>query len=279
MALAEVMEDPLSRKAGSSLFSELIFKTSEAFRLDALYSNLHDKIQRLDMLGMHINENIQEYSDMLIQEGTRSAQLTLEFLEALIIGVYSAELTHILGVRLGEEGHRPFPYPLSEWWSFFAIALGAFLTALPLITLIRSGRSKFSLENPPWLEFVEEYGKLIGPAILLMMVYLGAFSTWVNDKAEFISYRDRAFVVHYSLWNLSVFVGVYLVIIYSWSHVWRHKLAGLAALCRRIIAAVFAPSPRAKDVGAPAASPEKRKSAPGGGVRGIKNPVNQADFP
>lgn len=165
VALAEIMEDPLSRKGGSSLFSEIVEKTSHAFHLQTLYQNLHNKIERLDMLGIHINENVQQYSGLLVQEGTRSTQLTLEFLEAFIIGVYVTELIHL---SLGKKE----VYPFDQWWAFGFVAIGSFLTALPLITLIRKGRSKFLLHNPMWLERLEELGKIVGPAFLLIVGYL-----------------------------------------------------------------------------------------------------------
>jgi hypothetical protein len=122
------------------------------------------------MLGIHVNENVQEYSSLLVQEGTRSTQLTLEFLEAFIIAFYATELIHLsLG---GRE-----VYPFEEWWGFGLLAAGAFLTALPLITLIRQGRSKFALQNPRWLEQLEESGKLAGPALLLTVAYLAGMGS------------------------------------------------------------------------------------------------------
>ncbi|MBI4743668.1 MAG: hypothetical protein HY776_02430 [Actinobacteria bacterium] len=168
VALAEIMEDPSSRKGGSSLFSELIEKTNRAFYLKILYENLHNKVERLDMLGMHVVENVQEYSSLLVQEGTRSAQLTLEFLEAIIVAFYITELTHI---SFGEE-KRGIPPFEEQSWAYFVVAIGVFLTALPLITSIRRGRSKLYFENPQWLERLENFGKIAGPALLFVVTYL-----------------------------------------------------------------------------------------------------------
>jgi hypothetical protein len=176
VSLTEVMEDPLSRKGGSSLFASMIDRTSRAFNLDALYRNLHHKLDRLDMLGIHVNANVQEYSSLLLQEGNRSVQLTLEFFEAFIIGIYFTELVH-MGVETLElkeklnPGLHVVPVVFHAWWAYYVIALGAVLTALPAITAVRKGRARFAFENPPWLETVERFGAYAGPALLFGVLY------------------------------------------------------------------------------------------------------------
>ncbi len=192
IALAETIEDPLSRKSGSSLFFDLIEKTNRIFNLDILYRNLLSKVERLDMLGMHVSQNVEEYSSLLVQEGSRSAQLTLEFLEALIIGFYAAELVH-----LGLPEHKPFP--LSEWWSFYAISLGGFLTALPFISLIRKGRAKISVKDPKWLEWLERIGVVVGPAILLTIIYLTIVSPTQTQILQ-----------------ITGLIGIFLIVVGGW---------------------------------------------------------------
>lgn len=192
IALAETIEDPLSRKGGSSLFFDLIEKTNHVFHLDSLYRNLLHKVERLDMLGMHVSQNVQEYSSLLVQEGSRSAQFTLEFLEALIIGIYGAELVH-----LGLSEHRPFPF--ENWWIFYAITLGGFMTALPFISLIRKGRAKIAVRDPKWAEVADKIGVLVGPAILLTIAYMTTVSSTLFRPFPFIG-----------------FTGLYLVLVGTW---------------------------------------------------------------
>lgn len=169
MALAETMHDPLSRKAGSSVFAQLIERTNEAFQLDTLYRDLSNKLERLEMVGLHVAETVQQYTSLVLQEGTRSAQLTLEFLEAFIIAFYFAELVHLSY----PEAQKELIFPLAQWWSFYALTLGIFLSVLPAITLIRRSRSRIAFNNPPWLDKLERAGMFFGPAILLTLVYLG----------------------------------------------------------------------------------------------------------
>jgi hypothetical protein len=192
IALAETIEDPLSRKGGSSLFFDLIEKTNHVFHLESLYRNLLHKVERLDMLGMHVSQNVQQYSSLLVQEGSRSAQFTLEFLEALIIGVYGAELVH-----LGMSEPRPFPF--ENWWIFYAITVGGFLTALPFISLIRKGRAKITVKDPKWAERADQFGVIVGPAILLTIAYLTNVSSVQFRLAPFVG-----------------FAGFYLILVGSW---------------------------------------------------------------
>lgn len=187
-ALAEMMHDPLSRKGGSSLYSGLLSKTTEAFQLDALYHNLENKMDRLDMLGLHVAENVQQYSSLVVQEGTRSAQFTLEFLEAFIIGFYFAELAELsLPEHIKES-----VWAMSQWWAFYAVSLGTFLTALPIITLIRRGRSRFNFDNPSWLETLERVGIICGPAILIALVFLGVAYRPIEVGAEEFAWTAQA---------------------------------------------------------------------------------------
>ncbi len=192
IALAETIEDPMSRKGGSSLFFDLIEKTNHVFHMDSLYRNLLSKVERLDMLGMHVSQNVQEYSSLLVQEGSRSAQFTLEFLEALIIGIYGAELVH-LGLN------EPRPFPFENWWIFYAITIGGFMTALPFISLIRKSRAKISVTEPKWAELADKTGVLIGPAILLTVAYLSMVSE-----------------LHFRLMPFISFTGLYLVLVGTW---------------------------------------------------------------
>lgn len=186
-ALAEMMHDPMSRKGGNSLFSGLLARTSDVFQLNALYNNLTTKMERLDMLGIHVAENVQQYSSLVVQEGTRSAQFTLEFLEAFIIGFYFAELAELSL----PEPVRESVWAMSQWWTFYAISLGVFLTALPFITLIRRGRSRFSFDNPAWLEFLERLGIVAGPAILMGLVFLGIAYRPIAPGSEEFAWSPR----------------------------------------------------------------------------------------
>ncbi|MHB0975599.1 MAG: hypothetical protein ACYC1U_00205 [Candidatus Aquicultorales bacterium] len=203
MALAEIMEDPLSRKGGNSLFTEIIEKTSSAFHLRSLYETLRDKVERLDMLGIHVSGNVQEYSNLLVQEGSRSAQLTLEFLEAIIIGYYVSELAH----NALPEMNKVLEH---FWWPQHVVAVGAFLTALPLITLIRKGRSRFSFKNPVWLEEFERIGIIVGPAILLAMLYL-ALQGKEGKHMVPMTWVSGGFVMR-------LFVAAYILVVLGWFH-------------------------------------------------------------
>lgn len=214
LEVAEVMEEPFTRKGGSSLFSEMLERSSKAFRLEELYTNLCHKLERLDMVGIHVNETIHEYSNIMVQEGTRSTQLTLEFLEAFIIAFYAADLTHLIGLQYGE---GEFPYPISESWSFYTIAIGAFLTALPIITMVRKSRARFPVRDPSWLERLEKVGIIVGPAMLLCILYLGLAApncllANLHQKAECAAYVYR--LLPEGLWNIAGTYGLLLVFVY-----------------------------------------------------------------
>lgn len=174
-ALVQVMVDPQSRKGGSSLFTEILERTTSCFHLTELYKNLRNKLDRLDMLGIHIGEALHECSQLRVAEGTRSTQLTLEFLEAFIVGFYSAEVTHYIGLQFGE-GHLPFP--LSEWWVFYAMGAGAFLTTLPWLTMVRESFSHFKVKEPRWFSIILKFGSVIGPALLSAIIYLTIMEHW-----------------------------------------------------------------------------------------------------
>jgi len=208
--LAEVMEDPSSRKGGSSLFTTMIDRTSSVFRLEELRDGLHQKLDRIDMLGIHVNQNVQQYSNLIVQEGSRSAQLTLEFLEAFVVAFYFAELAKMANESMPPkpEGAEPvvaglltmIQNPLETPYGYFLLALGGFLTALPLITMIRQGRSRFSFENPPWLETLERTGMVVGPAVLLTFFFLFMVATSGAPPAFLAAGLICVYVGLVSLW-------------------------------------------------------------------------------
>lgn len=170
-ALAEVMEDPLSRRGGSSLFAEMIDSSSRAFRLHELYDGLKHKLERLDMLGIHVSEGINEISNLIVSESSRGAQTTLEILESLIVGVYAADLTKFAAESY-ETVHHKFPFPLEEWWSFVLVGLATFLLALPWVTLIRKFRTRIPVSEPPLQERLERVFATSGPLGLGAMIYM-----------------------------------------------------------------------------------------------------------
>lgn len=191
--VAEVMEEPFTRKGGSSLFSEMLERSSKAFRLKELYHNLCHKLERLDMLGIHINETIHEYSNLMVQEGTRATQLTLEFIEAIIIAFYGAHLTHF-GIEYMLKGLESEPqlvegFHIAMWWIFYAIAAGLFLTALPVITMVRKSRARFPVRDPDWLEWLERIGIIIGPLIVLFVTGLVFNTLHLNERYGIGAYQ------------------------------------------------------------------------------------------
>lgn len=218
VAVAEIAESPLSRKGGSSLFSRMIEKTTDAFHLEDLHRNLQSKLERLDMLGIHISGSVQEYSNLRVQEGSRAAQLTLEFLEAFVVAFYFTELVeHGMRVEVFEALVKLWPT-----WGMFTVATGAFMTALPLITLIRKGRSKFSFENPKWLERLEKVGVISGPAVLLAMTY-GYVVLYQKDE-KWLQRLDwatarQALSLPSQLWFAVAFVLIWLTLGAAWYHV------------------------------------------------------------
>jgi len=217
MALAETMHDPLSRKAGSSVFGKLIEKTNDAFQLSTLYSDLSDKLERLDMLGLHVAETVQQYTSLVLQEGTRSAQLTVEFLEAFIIAFYFSELVHLSYPEAAKEEI----FALSHWWGFYALVLGVFLAVLPAITLIRRSRSRLAFSNPSWLDQLEGAGMLVGPAILLGLVYSGWAIRAVEGEHGGFALVPNAWV------GLLVLLPVYLLVVLGWRAI-EHRVAHAA---------------------------------------------------
>lgn len=211
MALAETIHDPLSRKAGSSLFSRMIEKTNEAFQLGPLYENLQDKLERLDMLGIHVAENVQLHTSLVVQEGTRAALLTLEFLEAFIIAFYFTELVHLSL----SEAQREQRFATAQWWSFYAVFLGVFLATLPVITLVRRTRSRFALTNPGWLDWLEHIGILLGPAVLLGMVFVD----WAFRASP---HAPGGFALIPGAWRgLVLLLPAYLAIAFGWHEIER----------------------------------------------------------
>ncbi|TET53924.1 MAG: hypothetical protein E3J54_03125, partial [Actinobacteria bacterium] len=164
ISIAEVMEDPLNRK-GSTLFAEMLSKSSKAFRLRLLYLTLNDKLERLDMLGLHVNQTANGLSSLVIQETTRATQFTIEILEAFIIGVYVAEVVHLSSPSWLE--HLP-----SRPIVFLTISIAAPLIALPMITLIRKSMSRFRGRTPTWQEWVERIGLGLGLAMLSALAFI-----------------------------------------------------------------------------------------------------------
>lgn len=159
--LAQLMVDPQSRTGGTSLFADILNRTSSSFGLPELHKNLNYKIERLDMLGIHVGEVVHEASQIRVAEGTRSTQLTLELLEAFIIGFYAAEVSHWM----------PFKEIAlwNTWWISPLIGTGAFLTVLPWLTLVRKSLSHFPPSEPTWLKAFEKAGVFVGPGILLVV--------------------------------------------------------------------------------------------------------------
>ena len=155
--LAQLMVDPQGRKGGSSMFTEILDQTAKSFGLSELHTNLNYKIERLDMIGIHIGEALHEASQIRVADGTRSTQLTLELIEAVIVGFYMSEIAH--GLKFGGSlWHQSWLFPL--------IGLTVFLTSLPWITWIRLTLSKFPTVEPPWLKRMMEFGAVVGPLIL-----------------------------------------------------------------------------------------------------------------
>ena len=164
IAISEIMEDPLNRK-GSTLFAEILSKSSKSFRLRQMYLTLNDKLERLDMLGLHVNQTTNELSSLVIQETTRATQFTIEILEAFVIGVYVAEIVKLSSPAwLDHLSTKPF--------IFFTIAIAIPLISLPLITLIRKSMSRFRGRQPAWLEWVEKIGFGAGLAMLSGLAFL-----------------------------------------------------------------------------------------------------------
>lgn len=158
IAITEVMEDPLSKK-GSTLFMDMLSKSSEVFRLKQLYQTLNDQLDRLDMLGLHVNQSTNELSGLVIQETTRATQFTLEILEAFFLAVYSAEIIELaIGKKLEEMEINTMV--------FFTLAIALPFLALPIISLIRKSMSRFHGRVPVWQEWVERIGFAVGLVML-----------------------------------------------------------------------------------------------------------------
>jgi len=130
-----------------------------------MYLTLNDKLERLDMLGLHVNQTTNELSSLVIQETTRATQFTIEILEAFVIGVYVAEIVKLSSPAwLDHLSTKPF--------IFFTIAIAIPLISLPLITLIRKSMSRFRGHQPVWLEWVEKIGFGAGLAMLSGLAFL-----------------------------------------------------------------------------------------------------------
>ena len=162
IAIAEIMEDPLNRK-GSTLFAEMVSKSSKAFRLRQLYLTLNDKLERLDMLGLHVNQSTNELSNMVLQETSRATQFTVEIMEAFIIGVYVAQIID-MSQPSWLQGLR------SRSALFMIVAISTPLIALPLITLVRKSMSRFRGHSPAWQEWVEKVGLAAGLGMLSILI-------------------------------------------------------------------------------------------------------------
>lgn len=110
------------------------------------------------------------------------------------------------GAVSGEVGNEAVTglAPLLEGPIVHAFAAGFFLTALPLITWIRKGRSRFSFENPLWLEWVERIGIVVGPATLIGLSALLMSNKHVGGQVyewfhEFFGYVLAAMLLLYSV--------------------------------------------------------------------------------
>ncbi|MDP1808657.1 MAG: hypothetical protein Q8L35_03875 [Actinomycetota bacterium] len=167
VALSDVMEDPLSRRGGSSLFAEMIDSSSRAFRLPELYDSLKHKLERLDMLGIHVSEGINEMSNLIVSESSRGAQITLEILESLIVGVYAADL-----VKFAANTSKQVSFPLEHGWSLLIISAASFMVALPWVTLIRKYRTRIAVSEPPFQAHLEQVFATAGPIGLAAIGYL-----------------------------------------------------------------------------------------------------------
>lgn len=189
IAITEVMEDPLNRK-GSTLFTDMLNKSSDAFRLKQLYQTLNDQLDRLDMLGLHVNQTTNELSSLVIQETTRSTQFTLEILESFFIGVYFAEIVELAAATWLEEHEI-------KTIVFFTLAIAMPLVALPLISLIRKSISRFRGSEPKWQEWLEKIGLGVGLAMLSGLVFL------ILVKAHIVSH---SFLLILLLITLPVFL-------------------------------------------------------------------------
>lgn len=194
IAIAEVMEDPLNRK-GSTLFAEMVSKSSKAFRLRQLYLTLNDKLERLDMLGLHVNQTTNELSSLVLQETTRATQFTVEILEAFIIGVYVAEVVDLSSPSWLEHlSAKPL--------LFMVIAVATPLIALPIITLIRKSMSRFRGHAPTWQEWVERIGLGAGLIMLSILAFfvLRELHTFQKNPLLMVFVLVGLPIVFYILW-------------------------------------------------------------------------------
>ncbi|MCK4268511.1 MAG: hypothetical protein KAX16_06735, partial [Actinomycetia bacterium] len=202
VTLAEVMEDPLCRRGGSSLFTEMLDSASRAFRLNELHDSLKHKLERLDMLGLHVNEGIHEVSSLIVSESSRGAQTTLEILESVIVGVYAADLT-MFAAESYETVHHKFPFPLEAWWAFALVGFASFAVALPWVTLIRKFRTRIQISEPPFQEKLESVLATIGPLGLAAMAYLFLVGgPKINIYDLFITFASAGLVIS-SWWLLT----------------------------------------------------------------------------
>ncbi|HEB12191.1 MAG TPA: hypothetical protein ENI11_00755 [Actinobacteria bacterium] len=232
-SLAQIMVDPQSREGGSSLFAEILDQTSLSFHLPELYRNLRHKLDRLDMLGLHVGETLHECSSLKVAEGTRSTQLTLEFLEAFIVGFYTSEITHYIGLQYGE---GKFPLPLSWWPIFYLIASGSFLTILPWLIMIRKSFSKFEIAEPRWLRRFTKIAAVVGPTILGIIATVSILFSWNAEKLA-----DHKYVLVQN-GSITDYLGVFLVVIVWflvvsswWCRQKEHEDEGLCIRLRRVL--------------------------------------------
>lgn len=180
IAITEIMEDPLSSK-GSTLFMEMLNKTSKVFRLKQLYKTLNDQLDRLDMLGLHVNQSTNELSGMVIQETTRATQFTIEILEAFFIAVYFLEGIELAaGEWLGHLGIKPI--------IFFILGISIPFIALPLITTTRKSMSRFRGRVPVWQEWLEKIGFAVSLTMLSSLGYLILTKAHILQQNPFIFY-------------------------------------------------------------------------------------------
>jgi hypothetical protein len=179
--VARTMVDPQSRKGGSSLFTEILDRTTSAFHLPELYANLRHKLDRLDMLGLHSIEALHGRSQLQVAEGTRSTQLTLEFLEALIIAYYAASMWKYLDPKFVQILTGQADKGLVAQLMLMMIFVGAFLTALPWIMMIRKSFAQFELPEPQWLERFQAFGALVGPGVLAALASLKLYAYFTTN--------------------------------------------------------------------------------------------------
>lgn len=202
--ICEVMEDPISKKA-SSLFIEISEAANKAFRLRELYENLNDKLQRLDMLGLHVYEVTHEISSLTVGEATRATQLAVEILEAAIIGIGAAEIAHYSNMGIFHGKDASFPYPWNNWWAYVLIGIGVFSVAMPTIALIRKYRTRFPGDEGRRTEITESIILGIGASILAIIFILSTSS--IESLSEYSNPQKALYCIIAALIGVASSVG------------------------------------------------------------------------